>query len=316
VCHKLAPAIAAGCPVVLKPASATPLTAIRLVHLLEEAGLPAGWVNVVTVPGKVANHLVTHPGISMLTFTGSPEVGWGIRADAPRIRVSLELGNNAPVIIEPDADVSLAAQKIAVGGYSFSGQSCISVQRVYVHEAIERELLDTLGERVAALRPGAPDDPETDVSALIARKETERVRSMVSDATASGAEVLVGGGLRDDGVLEPMVLTHVTPEMEVSRTEVFGPLVGVATYTDVEDAFRRANDTRYGLQAGIFTSSLATALRAGEVLDFGGVTVNEVPTFRADQMPYGGVRDSGNTREGPAYTYQEMTERRLVILQP
>ncbi len=315
VCHKLAPAIAAGCPVVLKPASATPLTALLLARLLEEAGLPAGWINVVTVPGKVANHLVTHPGISMLTFTGSPEVGWGIRADAPRIRVSLELGNNAPVIIEPDADLELAAKKISVGGYSYAGQSCISVQRVYVHESVHREFLDALSGHVAALTPGAPDDPATDVSALIAPKETERVRSMVSDATRGGADVVVGGDVGDDGVLAPMVLDGVTPDMEISRTEVFGPLVGVARYADVEDAFRWANDTRYGLQAGIFTSSLTTALRAGEVLEFGGVTINEVPTFRADQMPYGGVRDSGNTREGPAYTYEEMTERRLVIMQ-
>lgn len=314
VCHKLAPAIAAGCPVVLKPASATPLTALRIARLFEEAGLPAGWLNVVTCPGSVADHLVTHPDVAMVTFTGSPEVGWGIRARAPRIRVSLELGNNAPVIIEPDGDWRTAAAKIAVAGYSFAGQSCISVQRVYAHESIHEGFVAALAERVAALRVGNPADDSTDVSALIARKETDRVKSWVDEAALQGAEVLVGGTIADDGVLAPTLLDKVQPDMLVCSTEVFGPVVGVASYDRVDEAFALANDSRYGLQAGIFTSSLEVALRAGDVLDYGGVIVNEVPTWRADQMPYGGVRDSGNTREGPAYTVQEMTERRLVVL--
>ena len=316
VCHKLAPAIAAGCPVVLKPASATPLTAIRIATLFEEAGLPPGWINVVTVPGSVADHLVTHDDVAMITFTGSPDVGWGIRARAPRKRVSLELGNNAPVVIEPDADVAAAAAKIAVAGYSFAGQSCISVQRVYAHRAIHAELVEALAEKVAALRVGDPADPDTFVSALINRKETDRVASWIDDATDRGARVVVGGAVDDDHVLHPTLLDAVTPEMAVSHTEVFGPLVGVAAYDDFEAALAAANTTRYGLQAGVFTSDLGKALRAAEVLDFGGVIVNEVPTWRADQMPYGGVRDSGNTREGPAYSVDEMTERRLVVFQP
>ncbi len=316
VCHKLAPAIAAGCPVVLKPASATPLTAIALVHLLEEAGLPPGWVNVVTVPGSVADHLVTHPDVSMVTFTGSPEVGWAIRGKAARIKVTLELGNNAPVLVEADADLDRAAERIVAGGYSYSGQSCISVQRVYAHRSVHDRLRDALCDRVAALVTGDPSDEATDVSALIARKETERVRGWVDDAASAGASVLVGGKLDDAGVLQPTVLDGIGADMRVSRDEVFGPVIGLAAYDDVDEAFAWANDTRYGLQAGIFTASLETALRAGEVLRFGGVTVNEVPTFRADQMPYGGVKDSGNTREGPAYTFEEMTERRLVIVQP
>jgi len=316
VCHKLAPAIAAGCPVVLKPASATPLTAIALVHLLEEAGLPPGWVNVVTAPGKVGDHLVTHPDVSMVTFTGSPEVGWSIRAKASRIRVSLELGNNAPVIVEPDADVDDAAARIVTGGFSYSGQSCISVQRVYAHRSVHDRLRDALCDRVAALTVGAPADEATDVSALITSRDTERVCGWVDDAASEGASVLVGGKRDDAGVLQPTLLDGIAPDMLISRNEVFGPVVGLAAYDDLDDAFAWANDTRYGLQAGIFTASLATALRAGEVLRFGGVTVNEVPTFRADQMPYGGIKDSGNTREGPAYTYEEMTERRLVIMQP
>ncbi|MCC6225228.1 MAG: aldehyde dehydrogenase family protein [Microthrixaceae bacterium] len=316
VCHKVAPAIAAGCPVVLKPASATPLTALRIAALLEEAGLPPGWLNIVTCPGSVANHLVEHEDVAMITFTGSPEVGWGIRAAAPRKRVSLELGNNAPVIIEPDADLNAVAAKVAVAGYSFAGQSCISVQRVLVHASVHDELRDLLAERVAALVVGDPADHATNVSALISERETRRVKSWIDEAAGAGARVVAGGEIRPDGVLCPTLVEGVEPDMQLSRTEVFGPLVGLASYTDVEDAFRAANDTRYGLQAGIFTSKLATALRAAEVLDFGGVTVNEVPTWRADHMPYGGIRDSGNTREGPAYTVEEMTERRLVVMQP
>lgn len=316
VCHKVAPAIAAGCPVVLKPASATPLTALRLASLLEEAGLPPGWINVVTCPGSVANRLVEHDDVAMISFTGSPEVGWGIRARAPRKRVSLELGNNAPVIVEADADLDDVAARIAVAGYSYSGQTCISVQRVLVHESVHDEFRDLLAKRVAALVVGDPADPTTNVSALITAKETERVRTWIDRAVGDGAEVVVGGDTDSGGILCPTVVDKVRPDMEISRTEVFGPLVGLHAYSDIEDAFAAANDTRYGLQAGIFTSKLATALRAAEVLDFGGVMINEVPSWRADQMPYGGVRDSGNTREGPAYAVEEMTERRLVVMQP
>ena len=315
VCHKLAPAIAAGCPVVLKPASATPLTAIMMTKLFEEAGLPPGWINTVTVPGRVADHLVTHDDVAMITFTGSPEVGWGIRARAPRKRVSLELGNNAPVIIEPDADIDLAAKKISIAGYSFAGQSCISVQRVFVHREVHARFVESLTRYVSALTVGDPADPATMVSAMINSNETSRVSSWINEATSDGADLTVGGAIDASGVLAPAVLNDVTPEMTVSHTEVFGPVVGVAAYDEFEGALRLANASRYGLQAGVFTSDLGKALHAGDVLDFGGVIVNEVPTWRADQMPYGGVRDSGNTREGPAYTVQEMTERRLVVFQ-
>jgi acyl-CoA reductase-like NAD-dependent aldehyde dehydrogenase len=315
VVHKVAPAIAAGCPVVLKPASATPLSAIRLQELLmDECGLPPGWLNVVTAPGKVANRLVEHDDVAMITFTGSPPVGWGIRAAAPHKRVSLELGNNAPVIIEPDGDWPTAAKKIKVAGFSHAGQSCISVQRIFVHSSIAADFTAALVDEVSSLVVGDPADDDTDVSSLITGDETERVASWIADAEAAGAKVATGGEVRD-GVLVPTVLTDVTPDMEVCRTEVFGPVVAVATYDDWDDALRQANDTRYGLQAGVFTSDLGKALEAGRVLDFGGVLVNEVPTWRADHMPYGGVRDSGNTREGPPYAVPEMTERRLVVLQ-
>jgi acyl-CoA reductase-like NAD-dependent aldehyde dehydrogenase len=316
VAHKVAPAIAAGCPVVLKPASQTPLSAITLAELLlDECGLPPGYLNVVTGSGTtVGNAIVEHEQIAMITFTGSPEVGWGIKARAPRKKVGLELGNNAPVIIEPDGNVVTAATKIAVAGFSHAGQSCISTQRVYVHENVADAFLSELVPRVEALVVGDPLDDATDVSALISESERDRVKQWVDAAEAAGAKVACGGELRD-GVLAPTILTDVTPDMDVCALEVFGPVVAVARYRTLDEALALANDTRYGLQAAIFTSDYAVALRAVQELDFGGVLVNEVPTFRTDQMPYGGLRDSGNTREGPKYAVEEMTEARLVILQ-
>ncbi len=315
VCHKIAPAVAAGCPVVLKPASATPLTALRIARLFEEAGLPPGWLNVITCGGSVANHLVEHPDVAMITFTGSPEVGWGIRARAARKRVGLELGNNAPVILEPSADIATAAAKIAVGGYAFAGQSCISVQRAYVHRSIHDEFVAALAEKVAALKVGDPMDPATNVSALISPKETERVAGWLDEAVADGAGIVTGGDRGEHGVLAPTLVDGVTADMKISHTEVFGPVVGVSSYDTFDEAVALANDTRYGLQAAVFTSDIGTALDAVGRLDFGGVLVNEVPTWRADQQPYGGLRDSGNTREGPAYAVEELTERRMVVIQ-
>ena len=316
VAHKLAPAIAAGCPVVLKPASQTPLSAIALARLLiDECGLPAGHLNVVTGSGStVGAAIVENDDIAMITFTGSPEVGWGIRAQAPRKKVGLELGNNAPVILEPSADFETAAKKISVAGYSHAGQSCISTQRVYVHESIAERFVDTLAPLVEGLRVGDPLDEATDVSALISTGERDRVAAWVEEALAQGAQLACGGKIGEDGVLRPTLLTNVTPEMKVCTGEVFGPVVGVATYTDYGEALRLSNDTRYGLQAAVFTRDLDDALRAARTLDFGGVLVNEVPTFRADQQPYGGLRDSGNTREGPRYAVETMTETRLVII--
>jgi acyl-CoA reductase-like NAD-dependent aldehyde dehydrogenase len=317
VCHKVAPAIAAGCPVVLKPASATPLSALKLAELLiDECGLPPGWLNVVPCAGSTANHLVEHPDVAMITFTGSPPVGWGIRARAATKKVGLELGNNAPVVIEPDGDWATAAAKIKVAGFSHAGQSCISTQRVYVHEDVAEEFTTALVKEVEALVVGDPADDSTDVSALIDAGETERVKAWIEEAEVGGAKVAAGGELTGDGILRPTVLTGVTDDMKVCALEVFGPVVAVATYTDYEDALARANDSRYGLQAGVFTKDLGKALQAADTLDFGGVLINEVPTWRADHMPYGGLRDSGNTREGPPYAVREMTEQRLIVMQP
>jgi acyl-CoA reductase-like NAD-dependent aldehyde dehydrogenase len=318
VAHKLAPAIAAGCPVVLKPASQTPFSAIALADLLiDECGLPAEQLSVVTGGGgTVGNAIVDHPDVAFISFTGSPEVGWSIRARAARKRVGLELGNNAPAILEPDGDWRTAADKIKVAGYSHAGQSCISTQRVLVHRSIADDFIAALAERVESLVVGDPLDEKTDVSALISTGDRDRVSSWVEEAVAAGAKLVAGGGIRADGVLEPTLLADATPDMKVCAKEVFGPVVAIQAYDDLDEAFAIANHTDYGLQAAIFTSDISKAIRAARTLDFGGVLINEVPTWRADQMPYGGVRDSGNTREGPAYAVREMTELRVVVINP
>jgi acyl-CoA reductase-like NAD-dependent aldehyde dehydrogenase len=317
VAHKLAPAIAAGCPVVLKPASQTPLSAIALAELLlDDCGLPAGHLSVVTGGGgSVGNALVDHPDVAYVSFTGSGDVGWGIAQRASRTKVALELGNSSPVIVEADGDWDRAARTIQVAGFSHAGQSCVSTQRVFVHADVADAFCSTLAKLAGELKVGDPLDEETDVSALITTDDRDRVKEWIDEAVAAGAEVLSGGEVRD-GVLLPTVLRNVTPDMRVCRDEVFGPVVAVQSYTDVDEALRLADDTRYGLQAGIFTARIDTALRAARALHYGTVLVNEVPTWRADQMPYGGVRESGNTKEGPAYAARAMTEERLVVIQP
>jgi len=316
VVHKIGPAIAAGCPVVLKPASQTPFSSVLLLRLLTSScGLPEDWIQVVTGGGStVGNAIVDHPDVALVTFTGSPEVGWSIRSRAPRKRVGLELGNNAPVIIEPSGDWRTAAAKIKVAGFSHAGQSCISTQRVYVHSSIAGDFVDELVSHVGSLVVGDPLDDATEVSSLISADERDRVKAWIDEAVDEGARVAVGGRIGDDGCLVPTVLLGVRADMKVCAREVFGPVVAVAIYDDVDDALAEANRTDFGLQAAIFTADIGTALRAVRTLDFGGVLVNEVPTWRADQQPYGGLRDSGNTREGPAYTVREMTEIRMVVL--
>ncbi|MGA0958682.1 MAG: aldehyde dehydrogenase family protein [Ilumatobacteraceae bacterium] len=316
VVHKVGPAIAAGCPVVLKPASQTPFSSIALSELLiDDCGLPADFLHVVTGSGgTVGNAIVDHPDVALVTFTGSPDVGWGIRARAPRKRVGLELGNNAPVIIEPSGDWRTAATKIRMAGFSHAGQSCISTQRIFVHTSIADEFIAMLVEQVNSLAVGDPMDEATEVSSLISAAETDRVVTWIDEARSAGARVVCGGVVGDQGVLAPTGLVDVDPSRKVCSQELFGPGVAGARYDDVDEALRLANDSAFGLQAAIFTADLSTALTAVRTLDFGGVLVNEVPTWRADHQPYGGVRDSGNTREGPAYTIREMTELKMVVI--
>lgn len=316
VVHKVGPAIAAGAPIVLKPASATPLTALKLARLLEEAGLPGGFLNVVTGGGSaVGDPLVDHAEVKYVSFTGSAEVGWAIAGRAPKKRVRLELGSSSPLIVHEDGDWERAAKKAAVAAFSHAGQSCISTQRIYLHQSIKKDFLSTFLPLVDQLVLGDPLDEATDVSQLITEADRDRVLEWVREATSAGASVLAGGEVTPDGLLRPTVLGNVTPGMKVSCQEVFGPVVTTVAYDDITDAFALANGTPFGLQAGVYTSDLGLALRAGRELEFGGVMVNDVPTFRADQQPYGGVKDSGNTREGPRYAVEEMTEIRLLTLE-
>jgi acyl-CoA reductase-like NAD-dependent aldehyde dehydrogenase len=314
VAHKIAPALAAGCAVVLKPAGQTPLSALLLGDLETEAGLPPGWLNVLVGPSaEIGDVLVEDERVKLITFTGSSGVGWKIRERAVKKRVNLELGNATPVVVEADADIEEAATKLAANAFSFAGQSCISVQRIYVQRRAYDDFVARFVTKVQALKVGDPGEEDTDVGPVIDEDARERIVSWVDEAKSAGASVLTGGEVVD-GVLQPTVLADVTPDMKVSCMEVFGPLCTVSPYDSSEEAFALANGTEYGLQAGIFTANVKTALAAAGALEFGGVTVNEAPTFRADQMPYGGVKESGNTKEGPHYAVREMTEERLVVL--
>jgi acyl-CoA reductase-like NAD-dependent aldehyde dehydrogenase len=314
VAHKLAPALAAGCAVVLKPASATPLSALLLAELEDEAGLPPGWLNVIAGPSsEIGDVLVEDERVKAITFTGSSGVGWGIKERAPKKKVSLELGNATPVILAADADVDAAAKAMAAHAFSFAGQSCISVQRIYVERPLYDAFLQRFLPQIEALKVGDPADEETDVGPVIDEESRERILDWIGEAREAGAEILAGGEV-EDGLIRPTVIGNASPELKVSCDEVFGPVVTVNAVDSLDEAIELANSTRYGLQAGIFTASIANAMRAAQELEFGGVTVNEAPTFRTDQMPYGGVKDSGNTREGPAYTVRELTEERLVVL--
>jgi acyl-CoA reductase-like NAD-dependent aldehyde dehydrogenase len=313
VAHKIAPALAAGCSVVLKPASQTPLSALLLAELETEAGLPSGWLNVLVGPAsEIGDVLVEDERVKVITFTGSSDVGWKLRERAARKRVNLELGNATPLIVESDADVEAAASATAQHGFSFAGQSCISIQRVYVQRDVYDRYVELLLPKVEQLVVGDPGDEETDVGPVIDEDARDRIVEWIDEARQAGAEVLTGGELEGD-LLRPTVIAGADPDLKVSCEEVFGPVATVTPYGTVDEALELANGTRYGLQAGIFTSNVQTAFRAAQELDFGGVTVNEAPTFRADQMPYGGVKDSGNTREGPAYSVREFTEQRVVV---
>jgi acyl-CoA reductase-like NAD-dependent aldehyde dehydrogenase len=317
VAHKLGPALAAGNAVVLKPAGQTPISAIKLAEILVEAGVPEGWVNVVCGSGsEVGNAIVEHELTRAITFTGSAQVGWDIRARAANKKVNLELGSNAPLIVNEDGDWETAADKAKLHAFSHAGQSCISIQRILVHEAVADGFTGRMVANAEALVVGDPLDSETDVGPLISSGDRDRVKEWIDAAATAGAEVLTGGELVDDErCLAPTVIANPPGDSKVWCEEIFGPVATVSRFSDFDEALRMANDSKYGLQAGVFTRDLGLGIRAGETLEFGGVLINEVPTFRADQMPYGGVKDSGNTREGPAYAVRELTEERFVTFQ-
>ncbi len=310
--HKIGPAIAAGNAVVHKPASTTPLSAIRMAHLFEECGLPKGGLNVVTGPGgSIGDMLVFDKRVAMVTFTGSPEVGLRIRNLAGLKKVTLELGSNSAVIVEDDANLDEAVPRSITGSFAHSGQVCISVQRIFVHRKIRNEFLERMVEGTHKLIIGHPHDPATDISSLITETEAERVESWIGEARQSGA-ALVTGGQRRRATIEPAILTDVPSTVRVSCREAFGPVVCVNSYDTLDEAIRQVNDSEYGLQAGIYTQDIQKAFTAARAVHVGGFLINDVPQFRVDQMPYGGVKLSGTGREGPKYAVEEMTEPKLI----
>ena len=312
--HKLAPAIAAGNPIVLKPATKTPLSALLLADALEKAGLPKGALSVLPMSRQTGDRLVTDDRYKMLTFTGSSAVGWGMKARAGKKKVVLELGGNAGVIVDETADVDFAVKRIAVGGFALAGQSCISVQRVYVHSSVFDRFASALVALLQRLKVGDPLDPGTDVGPMIEESEAERVDAWVKEAVDSGAKILTGGKRLGPALYAPTVLTDVPDTAKVCTQEVFAPVVGLYRFDDFNDALARVNASSYGLQAGVFTNDLLRALVAHEVLEVGGVIVNDVSAWRIDHMPYGGMKDSGIGREGPRYAIEEMTEPKIIVI--
>ncbi len=313
VAHKLGPAFASGNSVVLKPASQTPLSAYFIAELFEEAGLPAGALNVVTGSGKtVGDKIVTDPRVNVITFTGSPAVGIGIRNKAGLKRVLLELGSNSAVIVDKHADIPKIINRCVTGAFAFQGQVCISLQRVYVHEEIYKPFVDAFIEETRKLKTGDPLSEETDLSALITSGDVERTLDWIKEAEQHGAKVAVGG--KPDGqMLEPTVILDADKDLKVSCQEVFAPIVLINSVGSIKEAIDLVNDSPYGLQAGIYTEHVPTALDAAEKLHVGGVMINDIPTFRVDQMPYGGVKQSGMGREGIKYAMEEMMEMKLVV---
>lgn len=313
VAHKLAPAIAAGCPVVLKPASQTPITALKLAHIIDQAGLPKGALSVIVLHNSDASPLVEDDRFKLLSFTGSPAVGWDMKRRAGQKRVALELGGNAGVIIHEDANLAFASTRVVAGGFAQAGQSCISVQRVLVHSQIYKKFMSLFVPTVRQLKVGDPLDEESDLSVLITPNEGARVAEWLEEAKAAGAEVVAGGQIQG-AIVEPTVLVNAANHLKVNCQEIFAPVVTIQPYDDFNDALAVINDSDFGLQAGVFTNNLTLAWRAYETLDVGGVIINDVPTWRADHMPYGGVKQSGIGREGVKYAIEEMTEPRLLVL--
>jgi len=310
--HKIGPAIAAGNAVVHKPASSTPLSALLAARIYAESGLPPGALNVVTGPGGLLGDLlVAHPDVAMITFTGSAVVGAHIRSIAGMKRVTLELGGNAALIIEPDADLDAAVPRAVTGAFAHSGQVCISVQRIFVQRGIRDEFIARLVAATGKLRIGHPHKEATEISSLISVAEAERVESWIEEARMAGAKLLCGG-MRRRATIQPAILADAPAGVRACCREVFGPVVVVNSYETLDEAIERVNDSEYGLQAGIYTRDIEKAFRAARRIRTGGVHINEVPAYRVDQMPYGGVKMSGMGREGPRYAVEEMTELKLI----
>ncbi len=313
VAHKVAPAIAAGCPLILKPAPQTPVTALMLAEVVHDAEWPEGALAVMPLSNDDAAQIVVDDRIKLLTFTGSAAVGWALKNKAGKKRVTLELGGNAAAIVHSDADLAYAAQRCVVGGFSYGGQTCISVQRILVERSVFDQFSKLLVEGVRKLKCGDPMHDDTDVPPLIREQDAVRATQWIDEAVQGGAKLLCGGKRRGS-LVEPTVLTGTTPEMSVNCAEIFAPVVTVEPYDDFRDAVRRVNESRYGLQAGVLTRDAGLIQMAFEELEVGSVIVGDVPSFRVDQMPYGGIKDSGLGREGLRYSIEDMTERKLLVM--
>ena len=313
VAHKVAPAIAAGCTIIVKPAPQTPMCSFILAEIVEKAGLPAGALNVLPLTNPDAERLVADDRLKLLSFTGSGPIGWALKAKAGKKKVVLELGGNAAVIVHSDADIDDAARRCVQGGFSYAGQSCISVQRIFVQRAVEGKFIDVLVGGVKQLKMGDPLDEATDIGPMINEEAARRAAAWIEEAVAGGGKLLCGG-TRKGSLLEPAVLTHTQPQMKVNCQEIFAPVVVVEPYDTFEEAIRRTNDSPYGLQAGVFTRDAKLLFEAFENLEVGGVIAGDVSAFRSDPMPYGGVKESGLGREGLRYAIEEMTESRLLVL--
>jgi acyl-CoA reductase-like NAD-dependent aldehyde dehydrogenase len=313
VAHKVAPAIAAGCPMVLKPAPQTPLCSLLLAECVQQAGWPDGGLNVLPLSNEDAGVLVTDERIKLISFTGSVPVGWDIKRRAGKKKVVLELGGNAAVIVHSDADLAYAAERCVTGGFAYAGQTCISVQRILVQDSVYGKFIDLLVEGVKKLKSGDPMDEATDVGPVIRESDAIRTVTWIEEAVRAGARLLCGGG-RKNLVVEPTVLTGTKADMKVNCQEIFGPVVTVEPYNDFDEALRKVNHSAYGLQAGLFTRDAKLLFQAYEELEVGGLIAGDVPSFRIDQMPYGGVKDSGLGREGLRYAIEEMTEPKLLVM--
>ncbi len=313
VVHKLCPAIAVGASVVLKPAPQAPLTSLKLAELLAEAGLPEGALSVVPCSPEVAERMVRDDRLRVLSFTGSAAVGWHLKSVAGKKRVLLELGGNAPAILDEGVAVEAVLPALLAGAWGYAGQVCVKVQRLFVHESLAERFLERFVAASRALVLGDPQSETTDVGPLIDAGAVRRVLAWVDEARAAGATLLTGGHA-DGNLVAPTILTNVPPEQRVACEEVFGPVTVVERFQDFSAALASCNQGRYGLQAGVFTPRLDHALQAGRELEYGGVLINDVPTFRADNMPYGGTKDSGTGREGVRYAMEELTERRVLVL--